>query len=172
MTAFAARAYSRVAVDTGTSAAASDPHALVLMLFDGALAAAREGIGHMQAGRIADKAAALSKATRIIDEGLRISLDTTAGGELALRLGDLYDYMVMRLLQANLRNDAQALAEVIKLLDTLGGAWAEIAGRGPATRVGPVPVLPSPVTPLAQAAPRATPHFHEAAATSRLAITA
>jgi flagellar protein FliS len=126
MTGFGAKAYSQVAVDTGAGAATSDPHALVLMLFDGALTAARQGLGHMQAGRVAEKAAALSKVTRIIDEGLKLSLDKSAGGPLAQRLGELYDYMTMRLLQSNLRNDAAALAEVIKLLDELRGAWAQL----------------------------------------------
>jgi flagellar protein FliS len=126
MNGFGAKAYSKVAVETGAGTATSDPHALVLMLYDGALAAARQGLGHMHAGRIGEKAAALSKVTRIIDEGLKISLDKSSGGQLALRLGDLYDYMTMRLLQSNLRNDAAALAEVIKLLEDLRGAWAQI----------------------------------------------
>ncbi len=126
MNGFGAKAYSKVAVDTGASLAAADPHALVLMLFDGALEAARQGLGQMQAGRIVDKAAALSKATRIVDEGLKASLDQSAGGQLALRLRDLYEYMTMRLLQANLRNDAAALLEVIGLLDQLRGAWMQI----------------------------------------------
>lgn len=152
MTGFGARAYSKVAVDTGAGSAASDPHALVLMLFDGALAAARQGLGHMQAGRIAEKAAALSKVTRIVDEGLKVSLDKSAGGQLALRLGDLYDYMTMRLLQSNLRNDPAALAEVIKLLEDLRGAWAQIR-KTDAAPAGPAPA--QGVTAAAQAMPPA-----------------
>ncbi len=135
MTADAAKAYRTVSVDT--QASSSDPHALVLMLFDGALSATRLGLGHMQAGRIADKAAALSKATRIVDEGLKVSLDKSAGGQLAHRLGDLYEYMTMRLLQANLRNDAAALSEVIRLLEDLRAAWAQI--RKPAAAQSATP---------------------------------
>lgn len=155
MTGFAAKTYSQVSVDTGV--AANDPHVLVLMLFDGALAAARLGLGHMQAGRIADKAAALSKATRIVDEGLKVSLDKSAGGQLAQRLGDLYEYMTMRLLQANLRNDATALSEVIKLLEDLRAAWAQIRGPAaaqPATSV--TAAAARPAAPVA-AAPAAAP---------------
>jgi|GEM_PF-61755 len=124
MTGFGAQAYKRVSVDTGV--AGGDSRALVLMLYDGAIAAVRLALGHMQAGRIADKAAALSKAIRIIDEGLRVSLDPTAGGQLAQRLSDLYEYMTMRLLQANLRNDMSGLTETLKLLEDLRAAWASI----------------------------------------------
>jgi flagellar secretion chaperone FliS len=124
MAGFGAQAYKRVSVDTGV--AGGDPHDLVLMLYDGAISAARQALGHMQAGRIAEKAAALSKATRIVDEGLKISLDKTAGGQLAQRLSDLYEYMTMRLLQANLRNDVSGLTEVLALLEDLRGAWAQI----------------------------------------------
>ncbi|MDI5818780.1 flagellar protein FliS, partial [Salmonella enterica subsp. enterica serovar Kentucky] len=38
------------------------------------------------------------------------------GGEIATNLSELYDYMIRRLLQANLRNDAQAIEEVEGLL--------------------------------------------------------
>lgn len=124
MSAHPAQAYSAVFVNAAVITA--DPHALVLMLYDGALSASRQALGHMQAGRIADKGQALSRATRIVDEGLKVSLDTAAGGDLALRLRDLYDYITMRLLQANLRNDHAALAEVIRLLDGLRDAWAAI----------------------------------------------
>lgn len=175
MTAFAAKAYNRVSVDS--AGAASDPHALIMLLFDGALAAARLGLGHMQAGRIAEKAAAVSKVTRIIDEGLKLSLDHSAGGDLSKRLADLYDYMVMRLLQANLRNDAQALAEVIKLLDDLRGAWAEIKGRAPAAAAAKAPPATAPQLPQAAVPARAPqpglPRMYEQPEGSRrLAATA
>ena len=124
MTGFGAQAYKAVSVDTGISS--GDPHQLVLMLYDGALESLRLAFGHLKAGRVADKGQAISKAIRIIDEGLKVSLDRSAGGALALRLLDLYDYMVMKLLQANLRNDDRALAEVGRLLTELREAWAAI----------------------------------------------
>ncbi len=133
MTAFGAQAYKKVSVDTGVSS--GDPHQLILMLYDGAIAATHAAIGHLQAGRVADKGAAVGKALRIIEEGLKASLDTKAGGQLAFRLSDLYDYMLMRLLQGNLRNDPDALQEVIKLMNDLRGAWAQIK---PASAAAPV----------------------------------
>ena len=80
----------------------------------------------MTEGRIAEKGAALGKALRIVEEGLKASLDGAAGGELAARLRSLYDFSVMKLLQGNLRNDGEALRIVAKLLGELRDAWSQI----------------------------------------------
>lgn len=124
MNGFGAKIYQRVGVDS--SVVGADPHQLVLMLFDGALEAIRLSRSHMQAKRIADKGMALGKAISIVQDGLKASVDVNAGGQLAERLSSLYDYILMRLLQANLRNDVNALDEVTKLLGDLRGAWAAI----------------------------------------------
>ncbi|HXF44728.1 MAG TPA: flagellar export chaperone FliS [Burkholderiaceae bacterium] len=131
MNGFGAQVYKRVGVDSGVAAA--DPHRLVLMLFDGALEAIKQAEAHIAGGRIAEKGQALGKAVRIVEEGLKASLDVNAGGALAQQLAALYDYAALRLLQANLRNDRKALAEVSALLADLRGAWASIgAARTPA----------------------------------------
>lgn len=120
-------AYAQVGVETGVAAA--DPHKLILMLFDGthaALCAARLAITRNE---VAAKGAAISKAIAIIDGGLKASLDVKAGGVLAENLSSLYDYMLNRLLAANLRNDVNLVDEVSRLLDELRGAWAQIGQR-------------------------------------------
>jgi flagellar protein FliS len=119
-----AAAYSRIGVETGVSAA--DPHRLVLMLFDGALLSLSSASLHMQRKDTAAKGQAISKAIEIIANGLKASLDFDVGGELALRLGALYDYMCTRLLHANAKNDGAALDEVSHLLAELKGAWEQI----------------------------------------------
>lgn len=124
MTGFAVNAYRKVEVETGVTAA--DPHQLILMLYDGALEAIKLAAAHMAAGRVAEKGMALTHALRIVDEGLKGGVDRAAGGQLAFRLLDLYDYATMRILQANLRNDREALLEVARLLTDLRTAWAQI----------------------------------------------
>ncbi len=133
MTGFAVSAYRKVEVETGVTAA--DPHRLIAMLYEGALEAIKRAAAHMAAGRVAQKGEALSHALQIVDEGLRAAVDRSAGGQLAFRLLDLYDYMIMRLLQANLRNDAAALDEVAHLLAELRSAWAQIRPAAPAARL-------------------------------------
>ena len=120
-----ADAYASVGVETGVSTA--DPHQLILMLFDGALLQVGAAAAAMESGNVPGKGAAVSKAIEIITNGLKVSLDYEAGGELAARLGALYDYMTHRLLYANLHNSQPALDEVTKLLSELKSAWAEIA---------------------------------------------
>ena len=125
----AAQAYALIGLETGVAAA--DPHRLIVMLYDGALAALAEADGHLAARRVADQGAQISKAISIIDDGLRASVDPERGGELARQLLDLYDYMNRRLLLANVRNDRTVLAEVARLLADLRGAWVDIATRPP-----------------------------------------
>lgn len=120
-----ANAYATVGVETGVAAAS--PHKLIVMLFEGAMVAVASAQHHMQSGDIAAKGKAISHAISIIDNGLRASLDKKVGGEIALNLDSLYEYMSSRLLVANLKNQPQTLDEVYQLLKGLKGAWDSIA---------------------------------------------
>jgi flagellar protein FliS len=119
--------YAQVGVETGVASA--DPHRLVLMLFDGAMAALAAAKLALNRGEVTAKGQAITKAFAIIDGGLKASLDIKAGGELAERLSGLYDYMLHQLVIANLRNDAGKLEEVARLLSELRSAWAQIGAR-------------------------------------------
>jgi len=117
-----ANAYAKVGVETGVLAAS--PHKLIAMLFDGALVALSTALVNMKpGGNIAAKGQAISKCIRIIEEGLRASLDRDAGGGIAISLDALYDYMSNRLLVANLQNDPAMVQEVQRLLTELKQAW-------------------------------------------------
>ena len=67
--------------------------------------------GAIRSGDIEAKCRAISRAVRIVDEGLRAGLDLSAGGTLAADLHELYAYVSLRLTQANLHNDEAALDE-------------------------------------------------------------
>lgn len=121
---FGARAYASVGVETKVTS--SNPHSLVLMLFDGAIDSIQRAIVCLEERDIPGKAKSIVRADRIISEGLRASLDPSTG-QLAERLEGLYDYMSRRLVAANAGNDTEALLEVQKLLRELRGAWAEIS---------------------------------------------
>jgi flagellar protein FliS len=141
---FGAKAYQNVAVQSAVGSA--DPHRMTLMLYDGAIEAIRLAQAHMGTRRIAAKCEAIGKALRIVEEGLKASVDRDAGGQLAEQLVGLYEYITMRLLQANLRNERKALEEAGSLLADLRSAWAQIGG----TASRPNMTAPS-------AAPRITP---------------
>jgi len=120
----AASAYAKVSLETGVSDA--DPHRLILMLFDGALFSIATASAAIERNDIPGKGQAISKAIEIINDGLKISLDYEAGGELAERLGALYDYMTSRLIYANIHSSRPTLDEVGGLLRDIKGAWESI----------------------------------------------
>ena len=122
--------YRQVGLETSVTGASS--HHLVTLLFDGFLDALTEARGALLAKDMAAKARALSRAIRIVDEGLKACLNVEAGGELALNLRDLYTYISLRLTQANLRNDLNALQEVHNLIEPLAKSWQQIGGTGTA----------------------------------------
>ncbi|HUX63630.1 flagellar export chaperone FliS [Sulfuricella sp.] len=127
MTQHAVNAYSQVGVESNVADAS--PHRLVLMLFEGAIKAVAKARLAMTKGEIAPKCEAISKAIAIVQEGLQLSLDVKAGGELAENLNGLYEYMIHRLVFANLKNQVEPLDEVGKLLVDLKNAWAAIVPK-------------------------------------------
>lgn len=116
-------AYQSVSIQSSVENA--DQHKLVEMLYNGAISRIMLAHSHMDAGNIANKGKAISGAISIVEE-LRRTLNLEAGGELAQNLHDLYEYMKARLLQANLKNDADILEEVKGLLEKLLDGWKHI----------------------------------------------
>ncbi len=99
---------------------------MTLLLYDGAIEAIRLAQAHLGTRQVAAKCEAIGKAVCIVEEGLKASVDRKVGGVLAERLVALYEYITLRLLQANLRNDRKALEEAGRLLGDLRSAWAQI----------------------------------------------
>lgn len=116
-------------VDREADIRGSSPHRLIMLLFDGAIAALDDAERNMEQKNIAEKSTAIAKAASIIAEGLAASLNLQAGGELAQNLSALYDYMVRRLMMANVQNDVGALREVKSLLGEIGEAWREMGSK-------------------------------------------
>lgn len=105
----------------------ASPHQLVTMLFDGALERLARAIGHAERGEVAAKGECIGRVVLILGS-LQDSLDQGAGdGMLAGNLTELYDYMMRRLTEANLRTDVGMMAEVHQLLDGLADAWRAVA---------------------------------------------
>lgn len=118
-------------VGTITAVSQASPHQLVMLLFDGAIAAVLQARHAVSTGDVATRQKTITKAMRIIDEGLKASLEAHGDPALAANLGALYEHMVGRLFQANLRAADEPLEEVARLLGDLRATWAEIAPRPP-----------------------------------------
>ena len=147
-----ANTYATVGMETGVVAA--NPHKLIVMLFDGAKAAVTNAMQQMNNGETAAKGRAISQAIAIIDSGLRASLDKVAGGDIAVSLDALYEYMSNRLLIANLNNDAAILEEVSNLLSQLREAW-EAIGTTVAAEAVPAVSVQDPFMPRVNSFARA-----------------
>ena len=120
----------------------SDQHQLVVLLFEGVLRHLAQARLAIEQGQVATKCTEISKAMRILEEGLMTGLDLVDGGELAQNLNQLYDYCLMRMTVANARSDAQILLEVSGLLSGVLSAWQEIR---PQIKGSPGPLASTPV---------------------------
>lgn len=115
-----ASTYKKVGVESRVESAS--PHELISLLFEGLLSTLNVAKLHMIAGDIPAKSQAITKASRIITEGLKGSLDPK-GGDLTDNLTMLYDYCVASLMQAHLKNDVTMIDEVIGLIGPLSETW-------------------------------------------------
>lgn len=104
----------------------ADPLELVRMLYRAATNAVQDARHHLAAGEICRRSRCISRACGILTE-LMSSVDRERGGEIAQQLVLLYDYMQRRLVDANIRQADEPLAEVLGLLLTLEEGWAAIA---------------------------------------------
>lgn len=119
-----AQAYRQMGVDS--DALVASPHQLIVMLFDGALRAIDTASIQMNEQDIEGKGRSIGKAIDIVGSGLSASLDLERGGEIAANLHALYSYIVQRLTEANVGNEANKLDEARRLLAQMRDSWIAI----------------------------------------------
>ena len=108
----------------------STPVKLIALLYDKAIISLKEAIQAIADGEIEKRWQANNKAVEIITH-LANTLDHDKGGEVAGNLDQLYDFMLARLLNVDLKNDPQPAREVIDLLMPLREAWHQLAEEAP-----------------------------------------
>jgi flagellar protein FliS len=104
----------------------ASPLELVRLLYQAAINAVRDARQHLAAGDIVARSRAINRACQIVFE-LAGSLDAERGGEISARLADLYDYIGGRLIEANVKQADEPLAEVLGLLATMAEGWQAVA---------------------------------------------
>lgn len=119
-----ANAYRTVGVETAITGA--DSHQLINMLYDALLTSLGGAKLAMQNNDFAAKGAAIGRAVRLLEEGLKAALSDSQGGELAANLRSLYDYCIIRLSEANLHMDIKRVEEVERLIKPVAEAWKQI----------------------------------------------
>jgi flagellar secretion chaperone FliS len=78
----------------------------------------------------------LIRSQNIVNE-LRSTLDLEKGGKIAENLDKLYDFMLVQLIEANIKKDGEMIQIVEKLMLDLLDAWQEII-EGQETEYRPV----------------------------------
>lgn len=112
-------------IELQTRVDTASPHELIELLLQGARSHIATAQGNIQRNQIKDKGEHIGKAISIV-EGLKSSLNHEQGGEIALNLLKLYDYIQVILLKANLNNDEDLLAQSNMLLSEIHQAWQAI----------------------------------------------
>tara|TARA_R110000868_G_scaffold405641_2_gene685240 strand:- start:2223 stop:2654 length:432 start_codon:yes stop_codon:yes gene_type:complete len=105
--------------------AQADPHKLTLMLMQGAIDRMAYTKGCIERKDYAGKSEHISRATAIV-MNLRDTLDMQSGSDISDKLYSLYDYMIQRLIDANVQNNLKIVDEVINLLLPIKTAWSQI----------------------------------------------
>ena len=101
---------------------------ILLMLYEGALIAARMARRGIEEKNPKLKGEKISKVLAILTE-LDCALDREKGGELTENLSVLYRYLIDRLTVANVKNDPEALVAVENILGELYEGFREAAKR-------------------------------------------
>lgn len=135
--------YARVDLDS--KALADGPQEMVSLLYEGFLERLTLARAAMASGDMPNRVRHLGKAIQILSEGLHTHLDLSRGGELAANLEQLYGYCTTRLLEANLRNDAEAIDEVYRLVAPVAEAWRSMNGKAPPSGAGSRPTPSAPL---------------------------
>jgi flagellar protein FliS len=114
----------------------ASPARLVQIMYEQILAdlataqgAMRRIKNNLPLNEVMNKCTAMDKALRLIQQ-LDVSLDMEKGGSIAENLRNLYLYILNRMTQINVTNDAAGAAEVSRLVRTIKTGWDETVRLG------------------------------------------
>lgn len=105
-----------------SSVQTASPAQLVLMLYDGAIRFTKQGIDGIETKDYMRANAGFIRAQQIVNE-LVASLDHNY--PVASNLIEIYDYLLRKLMEANMRKNKHIAQEVVGFLSDLREAWAQ-----------------------------------------------
>jgi len=106
----------------------ASPARLVAMLFDKAISSLNEAIRAIDAGDVEARWRANGRAMEIVNH-LWATLDMEKGGQIATNLDQIYQFILAKLPEVDMRNNPAAARDVIGLLEPLRRSWHEVANR-------------------------------------------
>lgn len=129
-------AYNPYAQYKNTQIQTATPGQLILLLYEGGIKFCKLAKVSIEENNIMNANNYIIKAQDIVSE-LMNSLDMKSGIDIANNLYSLYDYMLTKLIDANLKKNIDDLEEVQKLLEELRDSW-KIAVKNTGGVKGPV----------------------------------
>jgi len=117
------QSYRKVSLESEITVAS--PHRIIQLMFAGALQRLAQSRYAIEQNDLANKGIYINKAIGIIT-GLSNSLNMDEGGQIAKNLSELYDFMLRKISEANLNNDAKAIDDVCDILRTIKEGWDAI----------------------------------------------
>ena len=114
--------YNRVSVET------SDQKTLILICYDEAIRSLRMGKDCYLNKKYEEKARQFTRAQDFISE-LASSLNMEAGGEIALYLRNIYQFILSNIVKADSNKNIKMIEYMIAMLSELRSAWEEIDTR-------------------------------------------
>jgi flagellar protein FliS len=117
------QSYRKVSLDSEISVAS--PHRIIQLMFAGGLERLAQSRYAIENRDMNNKGLFIGKAIGIVN-GLNNSLSMDEGGEIAGNLSQLYDFIIMKVTEANLKNDTQAIDDAVAVLRTLKEGWDAI----------------------------------------------
>ena len=110
--------YQRTEVETAT------PEKVLILLYDGAIQFLNKALIALDERNISEIHNNLVGAEHILLEFMN-TLDFEQGGDFAIRLNALYQYLYNRLVDANMKKDKEPVKEVLEFLVDLRATWKQ-----------------------------------------------
>ena len=108
-----------------TNVATADPATLVLMCYDATIEDLRRAKEHHASRRMMDAYERIRHGQDVITE-LVVGLDFERGGEIAVNLSRIYNYLLRELIGINSSNSPEVYDGLIDILQELRKAWQEV----------------------------------------------
>lgn len=117
------KSYRKVSLES--ELAIASPHRIIQLMLAGTLERLAQCKYAIQNNDFEQKGILIGKSIGLIN-GLNNSLDMDQGGDISVNLSRLYDFMLLRLSQANIENDPQAIDDVSDIIKTIKEGWDAI----------------------------------------------
>ncbi|PKK91997.1 MAG: flagellar export chaperone FliS [Candidatus Wallbacteria bacterium HGW-Wallbacteria-1] len=111
-----------------TQITTASPGRLVILMYDGCIRFLNQAKAGIREKRLDMANNNIVRTQKILNE-LSLVLDMEKGGEIAKNLWRLYDYMVYRLIDINIKKDEEAIDEIIVMLEQLRDAWTQVISQ-------------------------------------------